>query len=261
MGYINNNTGYREGILENRAIIKRGNFAYIPQDGLVNNSIAGFENMEITIMSTPRLGANFVDYVGKLFPGGGNKQGFGGDGVETFIYCLEGSFTAKADEEAFELKTGSYLYVPPTKKMYFVNNSKEDARFFLYKKRYQAADGYEPYVVHNNIENIEPIKYEDMQDVDLWNLLPSDWDFDMNFHILTFHQGASHGYVETHFQEHGALILEGEGMYNLDNNWMPVEKGDYIFMGAYSLQCAYSVGRKGPLSYLYSKDANRDVEI
>ncbi len=28
----------------------------------------------------------------------------------------------------------------------------------------------------------------------------------MNIHILTFQPGASHGYIETHYQEHGAFI-------------------------------------------------------
>ncbi len=37
-------------------------------------------------------------------------------------------------------------------------------------------------------------------------------------------------------------ILSGQGVYNLDNNWI-VKKGDYIFMGAYSLQAGYGVGR------------------
>ncbi|HCN5023677.1 TPA: (S)-ureidoglycine aminohydrolase, partial [Escherichia coli] len=49
--------------------------------------------------------------------------------------------------------------------------------------------------------------------------------------------------------------------YNLDNNWIPVKKGDYIFMGAYSLQAGYGVGRGEAFSYIYSKDCNRDVEI
>ena len=48
---------------------------------------------------------------------------------------------------------------------------------------------------------------------------------------------------------------------NLDNNWIPVKKGDYIFMGAYSLQAGYGVGRGEAFSYIYSKDCNRDVEI
>ena len=50
-------------------------------------------------------------------------------------------------------------------------------------------------------------------------------------------------------------------MYNLDNNWMPVDKGDYIFMGAYALQATYAVGLDEPFAYIYSKDANRDVEL
>jgi (S)-ureidoglycine aminohydrolase len=83
----------------------------------------------------------------------------------------------------------------------------------------------------------------------------------MNMHILSFEPGASHGYIETHVQEHGAYILSGQGVYNLDNQWIPVKKGDYIFMGAYSLQAGYGVGRGEAFSYIYSKDCNRDVEI
>ena len=59
----------------------------------------------------------------------------------------------------------------------------------------------------------------------------------------------------------GARRLYSSGRaYNLDNNWVPVKKGDYIFMGAYSLQAGYGVGREA-FSYIYSKDCNRDVEI
>lgn len=261
MGYLNDKVGKRADLLESRAIIKRNNFALIPQDGLVKNNIPGFENCEITILSTPRLGATFVDYVCNVLPGGKNELGFGGDGIETFLYVLEGSLTAKAGDESFELAEGGYLYCPPCKKMYFENTSSTNTRTFLYKRRYHAIPGHEPYVVCKNISELVVEDYEGMEDVKLWNLLPDEFAFDMNFHILSFLPGGSHGYIETHYQEHGALIIEGEGMYNLDNNWIPVSEGDYMFMGAYSLQSAYSVGRKGPLTYLYSKDANRDVEL
>ena len=99
-----------------------------------------------------------------------------------------------------------------------------------------------------------------MEDVILIDFLPKELGFDMNMHILSFEPGASHGYIETHVQEHGAYILSGQGVYNLDNNWVPVKQGDYIFMGAYSLQAGYGVGREA-FSYIYSKDCNRDVEI
>lgn len=261
MGYRTNELGYPTDLLASRARIERGNFALIPPQGLVKNVIPGFENCEMTILATPKLGASFVDYLCNVLPGGKNEQGFGGNGIETFIYVMKGELTVSAGEEQFDLTAGGYVYCPPTKQLTFSNQSAEVAETFLYKTKYQPAEGYEPYVVSGNTNQIEGEDYEGMTDVNLKNLLPTDLNFDMNFHILTFETGASHGYIETHYQEHGAILLSGEGMYNLDNHWIPVKKGDYIFMGAYNLQAGYSVGRGGPLSYLYSKDCNRDVEL
>lgn len=67
-------------------------------------------------------------------------------------------------------------------------------------------------------------------------------EFNVNFHILSFDPPASHPFIETHVQEHGAYLLLGEGMYNLDNEWIPVKKADYIFMGPYVQQAAYVKG-------------------
>lgn len=261
MGYKTNEMGYPNDLLSSRAIVERGNFALIPPNGLVKNVIPNFENCEMTILATPKLGASFVDYLCRVLPGGGNTKGFGGDGIETFIYVLKGKLQVTVGSDVFDLTEGGYVYVPPTKKLTFSNLSDEPTETFLYKKRYQEAEGYTPYTVSGNSNEIKKQDYEGMTDVHLQDLLPSDLNFDMNFHILTFDTGASHGYIETHYQEHGAILLSGEGMYNLDNHWIPVKKGDYIFMGAYNLQACYSVGRNAPLSYLYSKDCNRDVEL
>lgn len=57
------------------------------------------------------------------------------------------------------------------------------------------------------------------------------------------------------------IFFPVRGFIILDNNWIPGEKGDYIFMGAYSLQAGYGVGRGEALSIFNSKDCNRDVEI
>jgi (S)-ureidoglycine aminohydrolase len=82
----------------------------------------------------------------------------------------------------------------------------------------------------------------------------------MNMHILKFEPGASHGYLETHVQQHGMYFLQGKGMYNLDNDWMPLEKGDYVFMDSYCPQACYAVGREDYV-YIYSKDCNRDIQL
>lgn len=88
MGYLNNVTGYRDDLLANRAIVKHGNYALLTPDGLVKNIIPGFENCDVTILSTPKLGASFVDYLVTLHQNGGNQQGFGGEGIETFLYVI-----------------------------------------------------------------------------------------------------------------------------------------------------------------------------
>ena len=173
MGYKNNRVGYQKELLTSRAVIKKDNYAIIPHDGLVQNAVPGFENVDISFLGSPN----------------------------------------------------------------------------------------QPYKVVGSIHDQQPEEYEGMTDVLLWSLLPKEFDFDMNMHILSFEPGASHAYIETHVQEHGAYLISGQGMYNLDNEWYPVEKGDYIFMSAYVPQAAYAVGREEPLMYVYSKDANREPEL
>ncbi|MDR3053130.1 MAG: (S)-ureidoglycine aminohydrolase [Coriobacteriales bacterium] len=262
MGFRNNATGYPADILQSRSIIVKDNYALITPDGLVRNRIPGFTNCEVTILSSPKLGASFVDYLVTMLPGAKNTAGFGGDGVETFVFVLDGSVTASDGEQDFELGRHGYLFVPASRKLTLANTAEGSSELFLYKRRYLPLEGHTPYTVCGNTDKIASYDYEGMADVQLTDLLPiDDLAFDMNFHILAFEPGASHGYVETHVQEHGALILSGEGLYNLDNEWIPVREGDYIFMAAYCPQAGYGIGRKGAFTYLYSKDCNRDENI
>ncbi|AXY25048.1 (S)-ureidoglycine aminohydrolase [Suicoccus acidiformans] len=262
MGYKNNKTGYRDGLLESRAVIKKNNYAIIPHDGLVNNAVPGFENCRISILGSQHLGASFNDYICEFLPGGQNKLGFGGEGIEVFIYLIKGKLTVSDRQESHELTEGGYVFLPEGELMFMENTSDEMAEAFLYQRRYEPLEGHEAYKVVGNKNNLEPIHYEGMEDVLLWDFLPTDdFGFDMNIHVLQFQPGGSHGYIETHYQEHGAYLLSGQGMYNLDNEWFPVEKGDYIFMARYTQQACYAVGRDEPLAYVYSKDANRNPQL
>lgn len=62
MGYINSNTGYPSHTLSSRSVIKKNMYAVITPDGLVKNNIYGYEYCDISILSSPLLGASFVDY-------------------------------------------------------------------------------------------------------------------------------------------------------------------------------------------------------
>ena len=185
MGYFNNQTGYPTDILSTRAIIKRGNYALIPPNGLVRNVIPGFENCDVTILSTPKLGATFVDYLVTLHDCGRNTKGFGGEELETFVYVIDGAITASADATDYPLTAGGYLYCPAGVTLRLENaNGGQSSRLFLYKRRYQRIKGYEAHVVSNNVANLETIHYEGMSEVILQDLLPKDLGFDMNMHIL-----------------------------------------------------------------------------
>ncbi|MDO5734660.1 MAG: (S)-ureidoglycine aminohydrolase [Eubacteriales bacterium] len=263
MSYLNKVTGYREDLLANRSVVKKDLYAIIEPDGIVKNTIPGFEKCDMTILGTPKLGASFVDYLITCHPGGGNQEGFGGEGIQTFFYIFNGKVRVKTDGVEEVIGDTGYIYTAPGNKLYFENIGDEPAFGFLYKRRYQELEGHFPHNVVGHAKDIPWVEYEGMKDVLVKDFLPSaeNLGFDMNFHILSFEPGASHGYIETHYQEHGAYIYSGQGMYNLDNEWFPVKKGDYIFMGSYCLQAAYAVGRDEPLAYIYSKDCNRDVEI
>lgn len=261
MSYLNNQTGYREDILTSRSIVKKNNYLLLEVDGLVKNSIPGYSDCDVTILSSPELGASFADYYITARPGGKNEE-IGGDGIESFIYVIDGQLTVKNPDEEAKLTTGGYMYSPSDKPISFVNNSEKETKAFLYKRRYNKYKDLSAKTVVNNIDNLEWIDYEGMKNCVIKDLLPAsgNFGFDMNMHILKFEPGASHGYIETHIQEHGMIFLQGKGMYNLDNDWMPVKKGDYIFMDAYCPQACYGVGDE-PFVYLYSKDCNRDVEL
>jgi len=262
MGFRNNTTGYPGSVLETRAIIKKNNYALITPDGLVKNQIPGFENCDVTILASPKLGASFVDYLVTMPPAARNIEGFGQEGIEVFAYVLFGSLWASDGDLEVTLEAGGYIFVPSHRSLFIENRSDSCTEIYLYKRRYQPLEGHEAHTVTGSAHDIAGIDYEGMSDVHFTTLLPlDDLAFDMNFHLLSFEPGASHGYIETHVQEHGALVLEGEGLYNLDNDWIPVKKGDYIFMAAYCPQAGYGVGRKGSFTYLYSKDCNRDEAI
>lgn len=98
-----------------------------------------------------------------------------------------------------------------------------------------------------------------MDDADalLKTLLPATPEYDMAVNLFTFNPGAALPLVEAHVMEHGLLMLQGRGIYRLDDDWHPVQAGDVIWMAPYCPQWFAAVGKQ-PARYLYYKDAGRD---
>ncbi len=260
MSYLNDQIGYREELLLSRSVVKKDNYVLLEPDGLVKNVIPGYVDCDVTILGSPAMGASFADYLVTAHKGGKNDS-IGVEGIESFLYVIEGSVKVKnADQEAL-LTAGGYIYSPESVNIAFENTSGDDARLYVYRRRYEKLEGYAARTVIGNVNEMEWVEYEGMSNCHIKDLLPKDLGFDMNMHILKFKLGASHGYIETHVQEHGMYFLSGKGMYRVDDEWIPVKKGDYVFLDAYCPQACYAVGREEDFAYIYSKDCNRDVAL
>jgi (S)-ureidoglycine aminohydrolase len=60
--------------------------------------------------------------------------------------------------------------------------------------------------------------------------------------------------------EHGLYVLEGKAVYRLNQDWVEVEAGDYMWLRAFCPQACYA-GGPGPFRYLLYKDVNRHAAL
>ena len=249
--------GYPVDVLSTRALVKHGSCAIIPPEGRVNNVVPGIEGCRVSIVASPKMGASFLQYVVEAEKEGGGTKVFGAEGgLETFIYIIDGGGSLAAEGKTYKSQSGSYLYSPGSLEFHLAAKT----RALLYKQRYIPLEGHDPFVVYGNVNDISFREYDTMANVFIKDLLPVELGFDMNMHILSFAPGGCHPFVETHVQEHGAYILEGEGCYFLDNEWRMIKKEDFVWFGPYVTQAAYGVGRSH-FTYIYSKDCHRDVPL
>lgn len=254
--------GYPKDFLESRAVIKIGEYAVLPPEGRVINVIPGFEGFQSTILTSPKMGAQSVFYVSTINPGAKTTAPFGGNGVETFVYFMdgEGTLTVKAGEESYELSQGGYAFVPADKTMELFNKSECKFRILLYKQKYIELEGHKAETVVGNVNDIVEREYDNMDNMFIKDLLPTHLGFDMNMHILSFKPAGCHPFIETHVQEHSAYIIEGQGYYQLGAEWIQVKKEDFLWMAPFIQQGCYATGRTR-FTYIYSKDCNRDEKI
>lgn len=250
---------YPKDFLETRAVIKHGAYAVLPPEGRVINVIPNFEGFETTILTSPKMGAYSVFYVSTVTPGGKTTKPYGEEGVEIFVYVMdgEGKLTVKTKETEAVLTKGGYIFVPAGQKIELQNKSGNPVRILMYKQRYKEIEGYQAETVVGNANEIQERTYADMDNVFIQDFLPTDLGFDMNMHILSFEPAGCHPFMETHVQEHGAYVTSGQGFYQLGEQWYQIKKEDFIWMGPFSVQGTYATGRER-FTYIYSKDCNRD---
>ena len=171
---------------------------------------------------------------------------------------IEGAGTIDLAEKRHRLERGSYIYLPPGKDMVIKNGHAAAMKLLIFQKRYVVLKGVPaPATIVGHERDVKGQPFLGNEDARLQVLLPDHQSFDMAVNIFTYQPGATLPFVETHIMEHGLLMLKGQGVYRLDEDYHPVKAGDMIWMAAYCPQWFVAMG-KTPASYIYYKDVNRD---
>jgi (S)-ureidoglycine aminohydrolase len=236
-----------------RAVIKP-RYALLTPDGFVNSALPGWSGASCVVLISPAMGAKFAQLLITLAKDG---RGAGHtDGMELFVYVLDGGCTLALSRKKHQLMNGSFAFLPPLTD-YVFSNADEGTRLLIFQKVYQALDGLkDSEAIIDQASEHPGVPFLGDPDARLQTLLPDKPEFDMAVNIFTYQPGATLPMVETHIMEHGMMILSGQGIYRLDNDWHPVQAGDVIWLAPYCPQWFVAMG-KTPASYIYYKDVNR----
>ena len=257
----------QEQLLTDRAIFKDA-YAVIPKGtmrDIVTSFLPFWEGTRLWVIARPMSGfaETFSQYIMEVQPGGGSDRAELDPEAEAVLFVVEGTATLEVAGQTHEMTPGGYAYLPPASGWSLHNRGNEVLRFHWVRKAYEVVEGLDtPDVLVLNEKDIAPTpmpgtdgKWATTRFVD-----PADLRHDMHVTIVTFEPGGVIPFLETHVMEHGLYVLEGKAVYNLNNDWVEVEAGDYMWLRAFCPQACYA-GGPGRFRYLLYKDVNRHMAL
>ncbi len=254
-------------LLTDRAVFTDA-YAVIPKGtmrDIVTSFLPFWDDTRLWVIARPLSGFSetFSQYIMEVQPGGGSARPEMDPQAQGVLFVVEGSISVTFDGATHVMGEGGYAYLPAGLEWTLSNDSDAVARFHWIRKAYEAVEGLEhpePFVT--NEADLAPTV---MPDTDgKWATTrfvdPTDMRHDMHVTIVTFQPGAVIPFCETHVMEHGLYVLEGKAVYRLNQDWVEVEAGDYMWLRAFCPQACYA-GGPGPFRYLLYKDVNRHMKL
>jgi (S)-ureidoglycine aminohydrolase len=231
--------------------VRRSSYLLHTPDAFIRTQIPGCSKACVIVHVSPALGAGFTQYSVEFESGGL----LGAAAAQRFLYVLEGTVTLEYGAETYTLVEDDYAYVPQGAEHIFC--APQSARVAVIEQRHRFVEGIEApalLVGHESSVVAQPLMGN--SDLLVRSLLPDTMNFDFAVNTMSYAPGAGLSMVEVHVMEHGLLMLEGGGIYRLDDEWYPVTAGDFIWMAPYCPQWFGAIG-KVPAKYLIYKDWNR----
>ena len=227
--------------------------------------LPGWDATRLWVLARPLSGfaETFSQYIVEVSPGGGSDEPEVDPLAEGVLFVVDGTLDLEVDGAPHTLAPGGYAFLPPGHPWTLHNSSAATATFHWIRKAYQRVDGLDvPPALVTHERDVMPI---DMPGTDgAWSTTRfvdmTDLRHDMHVNIVTFQPGGVIPFPETHVMEHGLYVLEGKGMYLLNQDWVEVEAGDFMWLRAFCPQACYA-GGPGPFRYLLYKDVNRHARL
>ncbi len=254
-------------LLTDRAVFTEA-YAVIPHGtmrDIVTSFLPFWDRTRLWVLSRPLSGfaETFSQYIMEVEPGGGSDRPETDPEAEAVIFVMDGALRLKIDGAEHRLAAGGFAYLPPACRWTLRAEGEGPARFHWIRKAYEAVEGLdlpEPIVSSDDAVAPAPMpgtegKWATTRFVD-----PADMRHDMHVTIVTFEPGAVIPFAETHVMEHGLYVLEGKAVYRLNQDWVEVEAGDYMWLRAFCPQACYA-GGPGKFRYLLYKDVNRHARL
>ncbi|KAG5914081.1 hypothetical protein E4U42_000686 [Claviceps africana] len=244
------------------AVIPKGTFSDI-----VTSSLPFWRNTRLWVIARPLSGfaETFSQYIMEVSPGGGSDHPEPDPEAEAVLFVVDGRPVLTLAGVPHDLTPGSYAYIPPSTPWTLSNPSDSDgpARFHWIRKAYDAVPGLDapdPLVLHERDVTPSSMPGTDGAWATTRFVDPADLRHDMHVNIVTFQPGGVIPFAETHVMEHGLYVLEGKAVYRLNQDWVEVEAGDFMWLRAFCPQACYA-GGPGRFRYLLYKDVNRHMKL
>ncbi|MES1926640.1 bifunctional allantoicase/(S)-ureidoglycine aminohydrolase [Salinisphaera sp. T31B1] len=242
------------------AVLPRG----VMQD-IVTSALPFWHATRLWVLARPMTGfaETFSQYLMEVAPGGGSERPELDPAAEGVLFVVDGELSLTMDDTVHVLGPGGYAYLAPGSTWQAHNHGDVPVRFHWIRKAYAFVEGLDiPPSFVTNENDIDPTPMPDCDGV--WATTrfvpPSDLRHDMHVTIVTLQPGAVIPFAETHVMEHGLYVLQGKAVYHLNQDWVEVEAGDFMWLRAFCPQACYA-GGPGPFRYLLYKDVNRHMPL
>lgn len=254
-------------LLTDRAMFTEA-YAVIPRGTLrdiVTSRLPFWEGTRLWVLARPLSGfaETFSQYVVETLPGGGSDRPESDPDAESVLFLMEGELTLVIDGRSHVMGPGGYAFIPPRASWTVRSTGEAAASWHWIRKRYQRVEGLEapePFVTNERDIVPTPMPGTDGTWATSRFVDPDDVRHDMHVTIVTFEPGGSIPFAETHVMEHGLYVLEGKAVYRLNQDWVEVEAGDFMWLRAFCPQACYA-GGPGRFRYLLYKDMHRHMPL